>query len=59
MSGESGEDSVGGHGSVFVENDGRGVILRGSVGKGGPGARGGDGVVEAVVGHVGTRVAEV
>src|SRR5712671_5249925 len=30
---EGGEDSVGGHGGVFTENDGRGMVLCGSLGR--------------------------
>jgi len=56
MGGESAEDGVWGHRSVLAENDGRGVVLssRGS-GRGASAGRG-DGVVEAVVGHLDTKV---
>ena len=53
VSGKSGEDSVGGHGSVLVENDGRGMVVGNRIGRWGTAARGGDGVIVAEVGHVG------
>jgi len=56
MSGEGGEDSVGRHWGVLVENDGRGMVLCSSSGEGRVSAGRVDGVIEAVVGHVGTKV---
>jgi len=55
---EGGEDGVGRHGRVFVENDGRGMILFGSPGRRRTVAWGGDGVVDAVIGHVPNSVVE-
>jgi len=46
---QGGEDRVWGHGSVFIKDDGRGMVVGNKLN--GVGARGCDGVVDAVIGH--------
>ena len=51
---QGGEDGVRGHGSVLVENDGRGMAVIDKLD--GIGARGRNGVVDTVIGHCCTKV---
>jgi len=55
VGGKGGEDRVRRHWCVFVENDGRGMVFLGQ-NDGRVGMGQGNGIVEAVVGHGGTKV---
>src|SRR5712671_5308963 len=54
VGGQGGEDSVRRHGGVVVENDGRGMAVDDNFDR--VGTRGRDGIVDAVVRHVWTKV---
>ena len=55
VGGKGGEDCVRQHWCVFIENDGRGMVFLGQ-NDGRVGTGRGNGIVEAVVGHGGTKV---
>ena len=50
MGGQGGEDGVWRHGSVVIEDGSRGMVVDNDFDR--IGARGRDGIVDAVVGHV-------